>query len=401
MRCGPLAGKPSTQYLALVTSTNWDAILRCRTWHVWPETFSGRVWHVPIDYGDDAPLLAEVVLDTYLQRSDAATFVREATDRGPELPNELLLGLHRVGDAFLKAPNDVVSLVSPRRHARRGELDIILDFRFDEDSLPPALIEGLRDTAYEIMALLNIHLRDFLIPAMPFQIRRLTDDGNADVNFIRTVAVQDRLELDMDWLGHSLGDDASFLFGSVHSPKFRTALELYAAHLNERQVRVRFLLLVIAMEALAVESPKDQPALGFVERWIDEIDEEKAHHCKSSSEYRILDSLGGQLNSLRSKSIGTQIGDLFVDVPGLTEAGLADMKKRAKAVYNKRSKLVHDGYIPPAELPGLETEARMLVETLFRAAIARSERRPGLHTLVSTAQDTSSSTVQRTSTEED
>jgi hypothetical protein len=356
---------------------------------------------VPIDYGDDAPLLAEVVLDTYLQRSDAATFVREATDRGPELPNELLLGLHHVGDAFLKAPNDVVSLVSPRRHARRGELDIILDFRFDEDSLPPALTEGLRDTAYEIMALLNIHLRDFLIPAMPFQIRRLTDDGNADVNFIRTVAVQDRLELDMDWLGHSLGDIASSLFGSVHSPKFRTALELYAAHLNERQVRVRFLLLVIAMEALAVESPKDQPALGFVERWIDEIDEEKAHHGKSSSEYRSLDSLGGQLNSLRSKSIGTQIGDLFVDVPGLTEAGLADMKKRAKAVYNKRSKLVHDGYIPPAELPGLETEARMLVETLFRAAIARSERLPGLHTLVSTAQDTSSSTVQRTSTEED
>jgi hypothetical protein len=76
----------------------------------------------------------------------------------------------------------------------------------------------------------------------------------------------------------------------IHSPKFRTALELYAAHFDERQVRVRFLLLVIAMEALAVESPKDQPALGFVEHWIDELNEEKANHEKSSSEYRSLDS---------------------------------------------------------------------------------------------------------------
>lgn len=361
---------------------------------MWPETFSGRVWRVPVDYGANSPLLAEVVLDTYLPRSKAASFVPEPTDRGPELPNDLLLGLHRVGDAFLKTPEDVVPLVPPRRHAMRGELDIILDFDFDEDPLPPALAEVLRDTAYEIMALLNIHLRDFLIPAMPFQIRRLTDDGNADVKFIRTIAVQKRVELDVDLLGHSLGDIASFLFGPINNAKFRTALELYAAHFNERQIRVRFLLLVIAMEALADESPKDQPALGFVERWIAELNEEKAKHGTSSSEYRSLDSLGGQLNSLRSKSIGAQIGDLFADVPGLTEAGLADMKKRAKTIYNKRSKLVHDGYVPPTELPGLEKEARTLVETLFRAAIARSERPPGLRTVVSTPRDCDSSTLE-------
>ncbi|SPM33692.1 hypothetical protein MRAB57_1496, partial [Mycobacterium rhizamassiliense] len=336
---------------------------------------------VPVDYGAHSPLLAEVFLDTYLPRSDAATFVPEATDCGPELPNDLLLGLHRVGDTFLKTPEDVVPLVPPRRHAMRGELDIILDFDFDEDPLPAVLAERLRDTAYEILALLNIHLRDFLVPAMPFQIRKLTDDGHADVKFIRTIAVQDRVELGVDLLALSMGDIASFLYGSINSAKFRTALELYAAHFNERQMRVRFLLLVIAMEALADESPKDQPALGLVERWIAELNEEKAKHGKSSGGYRSLDSLGGQLNSLRSKSIGAQIGDLFAEVPGLTEAGLADMKKRAKAVYNKRSKLVHDGYVPPAELPDLEKEARTLVETLFRAAIARSERPPGLKTV--------------------
>jgi hypothetical protein len=374
-------------YLALMATTKWDAILRCQTWHVWPETFSGRVWRVPVNYGADSPLLVDVVLDTYVQRSNPARFVPEATDRGPDLPNDLLLGLHRVWDAFLKTPEDVVPLLPPTRHAMRGELDIILDFEFDGDPLPPALTEGLRDTAYEIMALLNIHLRDFLIPALPFQVRRLTDDGNADVKFIRKIAIQSRLALDVGLLGHSLGDIASFLFGPLNNDKFRTALELYAAHFNERQVRVRFLLLVIAMEALAEESLKDQPALGFVERWIGEVNEEKAKHATASGMYRGLDSLSGQLNSFRYKSIGAQIGDLFADVPGLTADGLADMKKRARNVYNKRSKLVHDGYVPPTELPGLEIEARTLVETLFRAAIARSERPASLRIEVTTASE--------------
>jgi hypothetical protein len=54
----------------------------------------------------------------------------------------------------------------PRRRATRdgGELDIILDFEYDGDSLPTALTEALRDTAHEIMALFTsdgIRVPDF------------------------------------------------------------------------------------------------------------------------------------------------------------------------------------------------------------------------------------------------
>jgi hypothetical protein len=45
-------------------------------------------------------LRVDLVLDTYLPRSDPAKFVVEATDRGPELPDDILLGLHRVGTDF-------------------------------------------------------------------------------------------------------------------------------------------------------------------------------------------------------------------------------------------------------------------------------------------------------------
>lgn len=102
-------------------------------------------------------MLVDVVLDTYLPRSNPASFVVEATERGPELPDDQLLALHRVGDVFLKTPEDVVPLLPPPpRHARRGEMDIILDFEFDGDTIPKELVGALRDTAYEIMALLNL-----------------------------------------------------------------------------------------------------------------------------------------------------------------------------------------------------------------------------------------------------
>ena len=62
---------------------------------------------------------------------------------------------------------------------------------------------------------------------------------------------------------------------------------------------------------------------------------------------------------------------------------------------------MHDGYVTATELPGLEKEARTLVETLFRATIARSERPPGLQTVVSTPQDCDSSTLRGDTTEKD
>jgi hypothetical protein len=141
------------------------------------------------------------------------------------------------------------------------------------------------------MALLNIHLRDFLTPALPCQIRRLTDDGNADVKFVRTIAVQNRQELAVDALGQPLSEIASFPLGPMNSEKFLTSLELYAAYFNERQARVRFILLVIAMEALAEASPKDQAALDLLSRWRVELDEEKAKHDDASEAYHSLDAL--------------------------------------------------------------------------------------------------------------
>ncbi len=174
-------------------------------------------------------------------------------------------------------------------------MDIILDFEFDGESLPVSLTESLRDTAHEIMALLNIQLRDFLTTSLPFQIRRVLGDGNVNVKFTRQVWVQERVNLVTDDLKNTLGEIAGFLADAMNGERFRTALKLYAAHFNERQVRVRFLQLVIAMEALAEPSPKAQVALDLVDQWVDDLKQEQGKYEKTSSDYRVLESLNGQV----------------------------------------------------------------------------------------------------------
>ncbi|MBX7432546.1 hypothetical protein JDV09_10585 [Mycobacterium sp. Y57] len=160
--------------------------------------------------------------------------------------------------------------------------------------------------------------------------------------------------------------------------KYRTALELYAAHFNERQARVRFLLLVIAMEALAVASPKEQLALDLVDRWSAELIDEMAKYETTSSEYKTLNSLSGQVRRLKEKSIGAQIADLFENLSDVSADERKKLQRRAKDVYNARSKLIHDGYLPLGELRSFETEARKLVKLLLGAAVTRSNPPAGV-----------------------
>jgi hypothetical protein len=361
-----------TYYFASVT-TKWDAILRCQTWHIWPEAFAAELSGIPVEYGGESRLPVNVVIDSYVPRSDPASFVTEETDKGPPLWDGEMHGLHRVWDLVLKAPEDTIPVTTQLRRARRGDVDIILDFEFEGDELPPAVVDALRATAYEIMSLLSLRLGDFLTPALPFEIRRLPGGGLAQLDVTHTVAVRERHDLVVDQLEQPLFDVAHFLTDPRFGPKFRIALELYAAHFAERQVRVRFILLVIAMEALAQAKDKHPVAVGLLSRWAKELNEEIAKHDHSTEAYRSLNSLAGQLNRLKEESIGVQIGNLFADLPGVSPEEIAKLKRRARDLYNERSTLVHNGYLPADKLPELEEEARVLVEMLFRSAIEQSQ----------------------------
>jgi hypothetical protein len=71
-----------------------------------------------------------------------------------------------------------------------------------------------------------------------------------------TLAVQNRRVLKAEELNPVITRVAHDLFSSNDADKRRIALELYGSHFFERQARTRFLLLVIAMEALSHVAPK-------------------------------------------------------------------------------------------------------------------------------------------------
>jgi hypothetical protein len=171
---------------------------------------------------------------------------------------EIRGGLHRVRDSLLKAPDDLVEITLQFRNVRRGEVDICINFRFDGE-LPPPLIEALRATAYAIMSLLNLQLGDYLTPAAPFQLTKWRPDGRGELaKSAIPLGVHNRQSLEKETLRQTILSIANVLLDSVYGERLRLALELYAAHFSEHQVRVRFLLLVIAMESLAKPTTKHQ-----------------------------------------------------------------------------------------------------------------------------------------------
>ena len=140
-------------------------------------------------------------------------------------------------------------------------------------------------------------------------------------------------------------------------------MELYAAHFNERQVRVRFILLVVAMEALAEASTKDQVALQTPRSVGNKrLKEEKGRHDPTSEAYHSLDALSREIDFRGKDSIANQVRKLFADLPGIGEDERVALQSRAVKMYHKRSTLVHDGYLPAGELRYLEVEARTLLE---------------------------------------
>lgn len=242
------------------------AILRCQTWNVWPENTGIEHRRFNIDYGASAAVPARLILLSYVNRSAPERYLKEETKIGPLVWDGETRGLYRVRDSVLHDREDIVEVSFQYRNIQRGEIDICINFWFDGE-LPPPLLEALRATASAIMSLVNLQLEDYLTPAAPFQVRKVLPGGGSNMESSILFAVHARHVLTKESLDSTLSNIASVLLDSQYGAKLRVALELYAAHFNEQQVRVRFLMLVIAMESLAKPNTKHQVAIDLLGRW--------------------------------------------------------------------------------------------------------------------------------------
>jgi len=341
------------------------AILRCQTWNVWPEKTGSKYDSFFIDYGELEKLSARLIVVSYDKRTSAERFVNEETKIGPLMWDGEIYGLHKVRNTILKAPKDKVEVSMVHRNAQLGEIDIFINFFFTE-GIPSSLIEALRATAYSILSLLNLKLNDFLIPTLPFQIRKVLSDGDGQLESSILIDVNDRKEISSNTIESTLTSIANVLIKSSYGVKLRTALELYAAHFTEQQVRVRFLLLVIALESLTNPTKKHNVAVNLMSRWQQELKIEIKNYSEKSEEFKSLESLSRELNFRTEDSLRSQIRKLFKN---LNSCNSEEMQRRALHVYDKRSTLVHEGELPDEELVNLEAEAKELLVTLFLAAI--------------------------------
>jgi len=368
---------PSTEQITnlvrlgfLSKEQEWVATLRCQTWNIWPESNVAEQ-RICIALEQATELRARLAVLSYVQRSAPECYVKEQTNVGPLLWDGETPGLHHVRDTILKAPEDAIELRLDHRYAYRGEVDICINFKFNGD-LPAQLIEDLRAIAYSTMSLINLKLGDYLTPAAPFQLRKVFQGGQGQFTSMVALAVVSRSTIKQRTLEETISEIADIHRGSEYGEKLTIALELYAAHFTEQQVRVRFILLVIAMEALSKKSYKHQVARDLLDRWKEELKAEKDKYDRSSEEFKSLDDLHREIKWRAESSLGDGVRKLFAALPDVSNDERESLQRRAMAVYRQRSTLVHEGYMPIDDLPGLEKEARELVEILFRSVIERT-----------------------------
>jgi len=347
--------------------TEHVAILRCQTWNVWPEMTSIKGPKFSIQH-DEECLPARLAILSYPNRKPVEAYKDKDTKLGPLVWTGAVPGLYVVRDAILKDPAEVIQLTIPFRHGHQGEIDLCLHFR-SGDELSPAIVDVVRSTLSSVAALINLRLHDYLTPTAPLQIRKVTTEGG-QIGSELQVSVLERKTLSTANIEACFSGIGNALSGQATSAKLTVALELYAAHFVERQVRVRFLLLVMAMESLAKGTSKHDVAVALLKKWEQELKSEIGKFEKEGEAYLSLDALFREMQFRATDSIRSQVRKLFRELPGLSEDESRDYQKRALRVYDARSVLVHDGFLPAADLLFCENESRVLVERLLLALIS-------------------------------
>lgn len=344
-------------------------ILRCQTWNTWPEKTGIEYPTFLVDCGAAEPIKARLVVLSYEPRTTPHVYSEEDTKRGPLVWDGRVRGLHLIRDAILMNPEDVVEVSVTNRHAHRGEIDICLIFMYSGD-LPVSVVDSVRSSASAVLSLLNLLTNDFLVPSTPFQVRKSLPGNENQMDTTFWMHIQTRQTVDRVDLEPLLRRIAATLESSPFGRKLSIALELYATHVSERQARVRFLLLVIAMETLATATRKHDIAIDLLAQWKSDLDVQKRKYQTDSEEWMSLDALGREMNFRKEDSIRSQIRKLFRELDGYDAGARKNLQKRALSMYDRRSALVHDGYLPADELADLENEARELLEVLFKVALA-------------------------------
>ncbi|MBK8163891.1 MAG: hypothetical protein IPK65_12395 [Gammaproteobacteria bacterium] len=154
--------------------------------------------------------------------------------------------------------------------------------------------------------------------------------------------------------------------------KLGIALELYGAFFSEATPNARFLTLVMVLESLAESEERPKAVLDLLKKFKSQIEEIERNYSDDTNERVSLDSLKRELTHRKEDSIRKQIRSLVFNT--ISKNGDNDalaVSRQALEIYDKRSTLVHEGYLSPRELGEVSADARRIVERVLRAKFAQ------------------------------
>jgi hypothetical protein len=346
------------------------AVLRCRTYHMWPEREVFEQQQISFEDGGISRRAKLAVL-AFSPRLAPELYTKDETKQGALLWDGEIKDLHLVRNHILKAPEDEIPVGLQHRKPYRGEIDICVQFRV-ESEVKSSTVEAARAVAYSTMATINLQLGEHLVPTVPFQIMRVISSTNRQMDNTVHLSVVNRVTFQRADVLPVIRQFGALVGHAAHGPRMLVALELYAAHFGEAQARVRFLLLVIAIEAIAEPTAKHEIATSLLARWQEELREQLSGFEPGSDEHHSLIALEREMFHRKVDSIRSQVRNLFGKL-GSSNVESQSLQKRALHVYDRRSALVHDGYLPAGELGGLENDARELLELVLKNTISQLE----------------------------
>jgi hypothetical protein len=155
-------------------------------------------------------------------------------------------------------------------------------------------------------------------------------------------------------------------------PKFQTALDLYAAYWYERTANARLLTLMLALESLMTNPPRHQVVLELLDVWKPQVESLKNELPKDSEEWHALDALEREILFRKTDSLRRQVRSLVFDsLRSIGQKDAHELAQKAVYIYDMRSKLVHEGYLPAQVLSQVTKDGRKIVELVLRAKYCR------------------------------
>lgn len=156
----------------------------------------------------------------------------------------------------------------------------------------------------------------------------------------------------------------------VKQSKLKIALELYNAYFYEFSDNAKFLILIMVLETLKPKEYKHQIVIKLLDKWKKEVDFEIEKVEKQTLKHYALTDLEKDVMFKREASLRSQVRALVRET--FAREGNEKVNESVKIVnklYDKRSRLVHDGELPPHELRTAIEQARNIVISVLKAKL--------------------------------